>query len=82
MTANVYDRRGKLAPTITVAELRRRPGRFWKLTEQRGAVVISRDEEPLAVALSLDQFVSLLFGLINSQPRKPRKTRKTTSKRR
>lgn len=82
MTTTIYDRRGKPAPAVTVAELRRRPGHFWKLTEQRGAVVISRDEQPLAVALSLDQFVSLLFGLANSRSRKRRAPRKMAHKKR
>lgn len=74
----IHDRHGKPAPTITAADLKRRPGRFWKLTESRGAVGISRDGEVIAVGLSLDQFVSLLFGLQRRPNRKKRKSRGKT----
>lgn len=62
MATKIYDRCGYLAPTLTAQEIGQQPGRFWKLTEQRGAVGINRDGEPVAVALSLDQFLSILFG--------------------
>lgn len=74
MATKIYDRYGDLAPTVTLTEIRRRPGRFWKLTEHRGAVGISRDGETLAVALSLDQFVSLLFGT-HVRPRRKKRPR-------
>ena len=70
MPTRIYDRRGNPAPTLTAQEIRRQPGRFWKLTEQRGAVGISQDGETVAVALSLDQFVSILFGIHRSPGRK------------
>lgn len=76
MTTSVYDRYGQLAPTVTVTELRQHPGRIWKLTDRRGAVGISRNGETLAVCLSLDQFVTLLFRIPARRPRKKRKTRK------
>jgi hypothetical protein len=75
MPTRIYDRRGNPAPTLTAQEIRQRPGRFWKLTEQRGAVGISQHGETVAVALSLDQFVSILFGIQTRPRRKKRKLR-------
>jgi len=79
MTTAIIDRHGRPAPKVTTAALRRRPGQFWKLVERRGAVIIEPPEGPQAVALSLDEFVSLLFGLPH---RKPRRKRKAAAKRR
>lgn len=73
METKIYDRHGDLAPMITLTEMRRHTGRFFKLTNRRGAVGISRDGVTLAVALSLDQFVSLLFGIQTRPRRKKRK---------
>ena len=75
MTTDIHDRYGKRAPTVTVTEIRRRPGKFWKLVDRRGVVGINWDGETLAVALSLDQFVSLLFGIPPGNPRKKHKSR-------
>lgn len=72
METEIYDRHGGHAPTMTVAELRRYSGKFWKLVDRRGTVGISQDGEIGVVALSLDQFVSILFGM---QPRVARKKR-------
>jgi len=82
MTTNIYYRHGQLAPTVTVTDLRRYPGRVWKLADRRGAVGISRDGETLAVYLSLDRFVSLLFGIPTRRPRKKQKTRGTARRKR
>ena len=82
MATEIYDRYGDPAPTVTVTEIRRHPGRFWKLADRRGAVGISRDGETLAVALSLDQFVSILFGTQSRPRRKKRKTRRKAQRRR
>ena len=73
--ATILDRHGKPAPTVTVADLKRRPGRFWKLTAYHGAVAIDENGETLAVGLSLDQFVSLLFGISAHPRRKKHKSR-------
>lgn len=73
----IYDRYGKPVPTITAADLKRLPGRFWKLAEGRGAVSISQDGYVVAVGLSLDQFVSLLFGIQRHPHRMKRKNRQT-----
>ena len=78
MTTAILDRKGRAAPKVTTTSLRRRPGQFWKLVERRGAVVITQPDGPEAVALSLDEFVSLLFGISR---RKPRRKRKATAKR-
>lgn len=74
MTKAINDRYGKPAPTMTVTEIRRRPGQLSKLTECRGAVAISRNGEIITVALSLDVFVSLLFGI-----KKPKHSKRRTS---
>lgn len=76
----VRDRRGKAAPILPIAELRRM-GRFWRLVERHGAVGISRDGETLAICISCDHFVSLLFGISQNTGRKRRKTRSRTSAR-
>lgn len=78
----VYDRRGNPAPTMTVSDLRKNIGRFWILADRRGAVGIKRSNETVAVALSLDQFVSILFGIQNRPPRKKHKLRENVSKKR
>lgn len=78
MTTAIRDRYGRPAPRVTTTSLRRRPGRFWKLVERRGAVILTKPDGPEAVALSLDEFVTLLFGLPR---RKPRRKRKTVAKR-
>lgn len=75
MTTKIYDRYGNLAPAVTAADIRKRPGRFWKLTDRRGAVGIKQGDETVAVALSLDQFVSILFGVQACPRRKKRKIR-------
>jgi len=80
MTTQIYDRRGQLTPIVTEADLRRRIGRFWKLVDRRGTVGISQDGETVAVALSLDQFVSILFG-IHRGPGHKRKRKRPRSKR-
>lgn len=82
MSTKIYDRRGEPAPILTAQEIRQRPGRFWKLTERRGAVGISRDGEMVAVALSLDQFVSILFGTQLRSRRKKHETRGKAQRRR
>jgi len=76
MTTEIYDRRGKHAPTVASTELRRDIGRFWKLIDRRGSVGICQDGETIAVALSLDQFVSILFGI---QPKARRKKSRKSS---
>ena len=73
----IRDRYGRPAPTIIAADLKRRPRRFWKLAEGRGAVSISQDGDVVAVGLSLDQFVSLLFGIQRRPRRKKRKNSQT-----
>ena len=45
MATEIYDRYGDLAPTVTATDIRRRPGRLWKLANRRGAVEISLDGE-------------------------------------
>lgn len=82
MATEIYDRYGGPAPTITVTEIRRHPGRFWKLADRRGAVGISRDGETLAVALSLEQFVSILFGIQAKPRRNKRKIRRKARRKR
>jgi len=77
MATQIYDWHGKLAPTVTLTEIRRRPGRFFKMTDRRGAVAISQGGKTFAIALSLDQFVSILFGI---QPRPHAKKKKSASK--
>lgn len=77
MATKVFDRHGDPAPTITVTGIRRHAGKFWKLVDRRGAVGISLGGETIAVALSLDQFIALLFG-IQARPR--RKKRKSLGK--
>src|SRR5215469_16345182 len=79
MTTAILDRHGRPAPKVTTAALRRRPGQFWKLLERRGAAIIEQPDGPHAVALFLDEFVSLLFGLPH---RRPRRKRKATANRR
>ena len=75
MTTNIVDRYGRPAPKVTTTALRRRPGRFWNLVDRRGAVIISQGDGADGVALSLDYFVSLLFGLPGHTPRQKRKSR-------
>lgn len=82
MATEIYDHYGKRAPTVAVTELRRRPGRVLKLTDRRGAVGISRDGATIAVALSLDQFVSILFGIHARPRRKKREARGKAQRRR
>lgn len=77
MAKKIYDRRGQLAPIVTEAELRRHPGRFWRMIDSRGAVGICQDGETIVVALSLDQFVSILFGIQVRMRRKKRQARKS-----
>ena len=78
MTTAILDRYGRPAPKVTTTSLRRRPGQFRKLVERRGAVILTQPGGPEAVALSLDEFVSLLLGLPR---RKPRLERKAAAKR-
>ena len=66
----VLDRYGRKAPSLDVAEIHKRPGHTWQLVERRGTVVINENGEAAAVMLSLDQFVSILFGIHRRQPRK------------
>lgn len=74
MATSILDRRGRALPKIALTELRRRPGRFWELVERRGAVAINRDGESVAVALSLAEFVSLLFGMPAVKPHRKKKS--------
>ena len=75
MATKIYDRRGNHAPTVSIKDIRLRIGRFWKLVGRRGAVGISQNGKMVAVALSLDQFISMLFGIENRK-RKKRTLRK------
>lgn len=72
----IYDRNGELAPTVAATEIRRHPGRLWKLIDRRGAVGISQDGETIAVGLSLNQFALILLGFRPRPRREKRKTRK------
>lgn len=73
MTTAILDRYGRPAPKTTTTKLRRQPGQFWKLVERRGAVILAQPGGPEVVALSLDEFVSLLFGISRRRPRRKRK---------
>lgn len=73
MTTAILDRYGQPAPKVTTTELRRRPGKFRKLVERRGAVILTQPGGPEAVALSLDEFVSLLLRLPRRKPRRKRR---------
>lgn len=77
----VRDRRGKTAPVVAVAAFRQ-IGPFWKLVDRHGVVGISRDGETVAVCISCDHFVSLLFGISQNTGRKRGKTRSRTRARR
>lgn len=80
MMMKIYDRRGNPAPMMTVSDLHKDIKRFWMLTDRSGAVGIRRGDETVAVALSLDQFVSILFGIQSRPHHKKHKLRGTTSK--
>ena len=80
MTMKIYDRRGVLAPTMTVTHVRADIGRFWMLMARRGAIDIKQGNKTIAVALSLDQFVSILFGIQTQPHHKKSRTHGKTAK--
>ena len=64
----ILDEKGRPAPRVTAENLRRRTGHAFKLAERRGAVIIARDGEDVAVMLSLAQFWRLLFEFALRSP--------------
>lgn len=71
-TKRVLDRRGRPALMVTTKELREHGGYVLRRANQRGAVAISKNGKPIAVALALDQFVNLCIAYATAAIRRNR----------
>lgn len=53
------DRGGRPAPAISQTQFRLHPSAALRRANQRGAIEITRGGKPLAIAVSVDEFVTL-----------------------
>lgn len=60
---NYRDLNGRPAPIVTATELRRHPGATQAKAINRGIVVITRNDEPVAVMLSIEALLVTALGL-------------------
>lgn len=56
------DRHGRPAPAISQTAFQRDPSAVLRRASQRGAIEITRRGRPLAIAVSIDEFVALCVG--------------------
>lgn len=54
-----FDRQGRPAPAIGQTAFLRHPSAALRRAAQRGAIEITRGGKPLAIAVSIDEFVTL-----------------------
>lgn len=74
VASHVLDRRGRALSRFEAKRIRSEVGELWRKVRKEGAVTITREGAPVAVMLSAEGFLDLLFS--------PKPKRRKASRRR